>query len=290
MTSCNFIGTSCSSWLQKRQNYSVKYLTIDNFVLIFWNTLLTLFMNKFVHVNRCTTERSNHCRWFIWIYLYKQCRYLPVIAPLVLGPVYGSLDVEAADVTVATAFDATPDDGATGDNIAGVEHCDDFATVCRLITISVGISTVIGVSVAVDVLVVSVVTGSKQTSSRVVPDAVCSPAISFKSIQLAPTLSLSVRGKLRTRVSFSSTMWKACVGSIFTIIGWLDITCGCCCCRCCWLGESSSSSSRSWVSIWIALLGITSVASPADDDEEGDDEATATAFDVKVADDEDNVG
>lgn len=50
---------------------------------------------------------------------------------------------------------------------------------------------------------------SKQTSNNVaddVPPLLCSRRNSFKSIQLAPILSLSFRGKLNTRVSFSSTM------------------------------------------------------------------------------------
>lgn len=139
-----------------------------------------------------------------------------------LGPAYeGSLDVDAADVTVDTPlvisvivlavvvdFESAADVVADGD-IDVAEDCTDFDTVCRFITISVGMSTVMGETVVAALLalvVVSAGTGSKQTSSSVVPDDVCRPARSFKSIQLAPTLSVSVSGKLRTRVSFSSTM------------------------------------------------------------------------------------
>lgn len=138
------------------------------------------------------------------------------MAPLVLGPVYCSLDVDATDVTVettleeanATAVDVDADtdaatDTETGETFVDVEVCTTLGTVCRLNIISAGTSTVMGDTVlAVD----SAGTGSKQTSNSVVPEDVCNPAKSFKSIQLAPTLSLSVRGKLSTLVSFSSTM------------------------------------------------------------------------------------
>lgn len=140
------------------------------------------------------------------------------MAPLVLGPVYCSLDVDATDVTVettleeanATAVDVDADtdadaatDTETGETFADVDVCTTLGTVCRLNIISAGTSTVMGDTVlAVD----SAGTGSKQTSNSVVPEDVCNPAKSFKSIQLAPTLSLSVRGKLSTLVSFSSTM------------------------------------------------------------------------------------
>lgn len=138
------------------------------------------------------------------------------MAPLVLGPVYCSLDVDATDVTVettleevnATAVDVDADtdaatDTETGETFADVDVCMPLGTVCRLNIISAGTSTVMGDTVlAVD----SAGTGSKQTSNSVVPEDVCNPAKSFKSIQLAPTLSLSVRGKLSTLVSFSSTM------------------------------------------------------------------------------------
>lgn len=138
------------------------------------------------------------------------------MAPLVLGPVYCSLDVDATDVTVettleevnATAVDVDADtdaatDTETGETFVDVDVCMPLGTVCRLNIISAGTSTVIGDTVlAVD----SAGTGSKQTSNSVVPEDVCNPAKSFKSIQLAPTLSLSVRGKLSTLVSFSSTM------------------------------------------------------------------------------------
>lgn len=138
------------------------------------------------------------------------------MAPLVLGPVYCSLDVDATDVTVETALeeanatavdvDADTDaatDTETGETLVDVEVCTTLGTVCRLNIISAGTSTVIGDTVlAVD----RAGTGSKQTSNSVVPEEVCNPAKSFKSIQLAPTLSLSVRGKLSTLVSFSSTM------------------------------------------------------------------------------------
>lgn len=89
-----------------------------------------------------------------------------------------------------------------------VEGSDDWVvllTVCRFITISVGMSMVIDSAVEADVLL-RVVIGSKHTSRSVAPVDVCKVAISLRSIQLAPTLSLSVKGKLKTLVSFSSTM------------------------------------------------------------------------------------
>lgn len=87
------------------------------------------------------------------------------------------------------------------------------------IKISVGPPIIIDLSplyvvvvVAAVVAFVMVLRGSKQTSRTAAAAAaaaavvdVCILDISLRSIQLAPILSLSVSGRLRTRVSFSST-------------------------------------------------------------------------------------
>ncbi|KNC33562.1 hypothetical protein FF38_03832 [Lucilia cuprina] len=159
-------------------------------------------MNKAVNLQLIETLTMGN-------YMLNRLSVINIIAEIyILGPVYCSLDVEAADVIVATALvdvAVLVVDVEDSDN-DGIEDCVFLFKVWRLITISVGISMVIDSAVDTDDVLVRVVTGSKQTSNSVVPDEVCKPAISFKSIQLAPTLSLSVKGKLKTRVSFSSTM------------------------------------------------------------------------------------
>lgn len=151
----------------------------------------------------------------------------PVIAPLEIVPVVDelSLVVEAAVVMVATVdtFNIcwSCDCSVWVGVVVIVPLVVCFACNCcwccfwaarPIATSTISLSTAMGDGV-VDVFNV--------TSIRLAV-VVCRPAISLRSIQLAPILSLSEMGRLSTRVSFSSMIWKDWVGSILTMIGWLQ--------------------------------------------------------------------